>query len=417
MILAHSKRLIAHLDMNSFFASVEQQACRAYRGRPLGVCAYLGKHSCIIAPSIEAKRYGIKVGTTINEAKRRVPGMIFVQVDPPKYRSVISGVFGILHELTDCVEHYSIDEAFLDLTGWYSDDLAVIEPFLKVKQRIRTEIGDWLKCSIGVAPTRILAKMASDHQKPDGFTMVSHASIHSFLADHKLTDICGIGEKNRRKLYRLGIFTILDFLNYSSENLIRLCGREIYFLQMGLQGFECSPIHSIPAEAPKSVGHSYCVPRTVNQQGNGLAVFMKLIEKAGRRMRDLKRQAGSVTVVCNSETASYRFGEPVSDSFSLMDAALNTLSQVWNGQDDVSFFAVTLHELSPLRSQGVLLTPQASQQDLQKKERLSQAMDRVRHRYGDESILFGPMSKLTHEAPDRIGFRKVDGIEIVNTLL
>lgn len=435
MILAKSERLIAHLDMNSFFASVEQQARREFRGRPLGVCAYLGKHGCIIAPSIEAKKCGIKIGTTVAEAKRRVPNMAFVQADPTKYRNVISRVFGMLHEMTDCVEHYSIDEAFMDLTGWYSNELAVIQPFLNVKQRIRKEVGDWLKCSIGIAPTRILAKMASDHQKPDGFTMVSHSSTQTFLAEHKLTDVCGIGEKNRRRLYKLGIFTVLDFINYPSENLIRLCGRDLYFLQMGLQGFECSAIQGIPAEAPKSVGHSYSVPQKVNQDGNVLPVFMKLVEKAGKRMRDLKRQAGSVTVTISfnkakvstpadpvfflrrfeSDGTYHRFAEPTSDSFSLMEASLGVLNQLWDGKREVSFLAVTFNELTPVSSQGVIDYRGTSWKDPQKKERLSQAMDQVRDRYGNEAILFGPMSKLKNEMPDRIGFRKVEGVEVVTT--
>jgi DNA polymerase-4 len=182
MILLPSNHLIAHLDMNAFFASVEQQANRTLRDRPLGVCSYLGKHSCILAASISAKKLGVRTGMTIEMARQRIPDMRFLQADPVKYRSVSARVFNILRELSDCVEPYSIDEAFVDFTGWYPDELSLIEPLLHVKRRIREEIGASLTCSIGVAPTKALAKLASDHQKPDGFTMVSRASARSFVA-------------------------------------------------------------------------------------------------------------------------------------------------------------------------------------------------------------------------------------------
>lgn len=436
MILAKSNRLIGHLDMNSFFATVEQQSKRALRGRPLGVCAYLGKHGCIIAPSIEAKKLGIKIGMSVQEARFKVPSMAFVQADPTKYRSVISRVFGFLHELTDRVEHYSIDEAFLDFTGWFKDDLALIQPLLTVKQRIHREIGDWLHCSIGVAPTRLLAKMASDHQKPNGFTMVSHASSEAFLAQHKLTDVCGIGERNKRRLYRLGVYTILDLIRYPSENLIRLCGRDLYFLQIGLQGFETRRVENGRAEAPKSVGHSYSVPRKVNAEGNILSVFMKLVEKAGRRMRELNLCANAVSVAVSfhaakistqaepvfflrrfdSEHGSHRFMEPTADSFTLMEGALGLLNELWDGTRDVSFLAVTFFDLTVPQAQTAIDLGTNAWHDPQKKTRLTLAMDKVRDKYGNGSIMFGQIAKLTDEAPDRIGFRKVEGVEVPTSL-
>ena len=113
--------LIAHLDMNSYFASVEQQANPFLRGRAVGVCAYLHPHGCVIAASVEAKKGGMKVGMRVEEARRIVPSAVFIQNDPAKYRAVTSRLFSLLDELSDRVEYYSIDEAFLDLTGWCRD--------------------------------------------------------------------------------------------------------------------------------------------------------------------------------------------------------------------------------------------------------------------------------------------------------
>ncbi len=429
MNLPRSERLIVHLDMNSFFATVEQQANPSLRGKPLGVCAYLGKHSCIIAPSREAKRLGVRVGMSVAEAKQRIPSMAFVQADPPKYRSVIGRVFTMLHELTDTVEHYSIDEAFMDCTGWYPNDLALIEPLLRIKQRIRTEIGDALTCSIGVAPTRILAKLASDYHKPDGFTMVSHASLRAFLAEHKLTDISGIAERNRRKLARLGIFTVLDLLDHPPEQLLRLYGKPFFLLQAGLLGLACDSITQFRNTIPKSVGHSYCVPKRVSDAGQLLAVFMKLVEKAGRRLRGLQRHAGAVVVTVGSSSAAppsgpfythrkdYRsaqqaFGEPVSDAFTLLSASIAALHTIWNGEEALSFLAITCIDLSPWTKQHTarLQTANPSQD---KRLRVSQALDQVHAKYGSEALVFGEVLKAAGAAPDRIGFRKTEGIDIL----
>ncbi|MFZ2804712.1 MAG: DNA polymerase IV, partial [Patescibacteria group bacterium] len=230
MLPPRSNKLIVHLDMNSYFASVEQQANHTLRGKPLGVCAYLHKHGCVIAASIEAKRMGMKVGMSVEEAQLKVPGAVFVENDPAKYRAVTSRVFGILHELTDHVEHYSIDEAFLDLTGWYRDPAEAAWAMTKVRARIRDEVGDWLRCSIGIAPTRFLAKTASDLEKPNGLVVIDHENLDSILARLDLEDVCGIGPRIRKRLNRLGIETLLDVKRYPIGNLMQAFGKYGLFL-------------------------------------------------------------------------------------------------------------------------------------------------------------------------------------------
>ncbi|MCR4306893.1 MAG: DNA polymerase IV, partial [Candidatus Yonathbacteria bacterium] len=182
MHFSRSEKLIAHVDMNSYFASVEQQANPTLRGKPLGVCAYLHPYGCVIAASVEAKKLGMKVGMTMTEAKQAVPNAVFVQNDPPKYRAVTSRIFSILHAFTDRMEHYSIDEAFLDLTGWYRDAAEASFALSIAKRRITEEVGDWLRCSVGIAPTRFLAKTASDLKKPDGLTIITHDNLDDVLS-------------------------------------------------------------------------------------------------------------------------------------------------------------------------------------------------------------------------------------------
>ncbi|MBI5654862.1 DNA polymerase IV [Candidatus Uhrbacteria bacterium] len=444
MSLKLSTSLIAHVDMNSYFASVEQQANPTLRGRPLGVCAYLHKKGCVIAASIEAKRLGMKVGMSVEEAKLKVPSAVFVQNDPPKYRAVTSRVFSILHELTDCVEHYSIDEAFLDLTGWYRDPAEAAWALIRARWRIRDEVGDWLRCSIGIAPTRFLAKTASDLEKPNGLVVIDKDNLDEILSKLDLEDVCGIGPRIRRRLEKIGIRTLLELKKYPVGNLMRAFGKNGFYLWSKVNGFEVENVTPFDgAPAPKSVGHSYCVPDRVNKEGKVLATLIKLTERAGRRMRALDLLAGSIYVSVglrqdygfrsqfdSVHDAFWRpgageggtlytlFEEPASDSFSLVGAATELLRELWHGEC-VNFLAVTLTNLAPPSGQRRLsnvgarhASPLPWDRRTDRKRLASTAADQIRDRYGDEAIMFGQMLGLGDEAPDRIGFRKVEGVEI-----
>lgn len=432
MLPPPSDKLIVHVDMNSYFASVEQQANPFLRGKPLGVCAYLHNHGCVIAASIEAKRLGMKVGMSVEDAREAVPGAVFVQNDPAKYRAITSRVFGVLHELTDRVEHYSIDEAFLDLTGWYRDAAEAAWALTRVRRRIRDEIGDWLRCSIGIAPTRFLAKTASDMKKPNGLVIIDRENLDAMLGQLDLEDVCGIGPRIRRRLERLGIRTLLDVKLYPVGNLMRVFGKYGLFLWCKLHAMEFEKLTD-PDALPKSVGHSYCVPQRVNRERKVLPTLMKLTERAGRRMRRLDLSANAVSVAVGFRapgfaspngpfwqplageggSVSMRLGEPARDSFTLVSAACDLLREIWKGQS-VNFLAVTLHDLSLPNGQarldeggGHFFTAR------DRRRRASAAADLVRDKYGDGAILLGEMMRLTDdEAPDRIGFRKTEGVDV-----
>ncbi|MBU1034763.1 DNA polymerase IV [Patescibacteria group bacterium] len=442
-----SNKLIAHLDMNSYFASVEQQANPFLRGKPIGVCAYLHQSGCVIAASIEAKKLGMKVGMTVEEARCRVPSAEFVENDPAKYRAVTSRVFSILHELTDCVEHYSIDEAFLDLTGWYRDAAEAAWALTRVRQRIKSEVGEWLRCSIGIAPTRFLAKTASDFEKPEGLTVIDPDNLDEILSQLDLEDVCGIGPRIRRRLERAGIMTLMELKKYPVANLMRLFGKNGFFLWCKVNGMECekvlSPQYLVRSPQPKSIGHSYCVPERVNRDGKVVAVLTRLTERAGRRMRREGLLAGRVSVAVNVlRPGSYvlgqgmrpsmrptqdpgprtqdfysdflHFSEPASDSFTLVGTACSLLQKIWHGER-VNFLAVTLSDFSTPSLQKILplkIRGTEGGYEINRRRLISDAVDLVRDRYGDEAIMFGSMMGISHEAPDRIGFRKTDGVDI-----
>ncbi|MBI4139105.1 DNA polymerase IV [Candidatus Uhrbacteria bacterium] len=423
--------------MNSYFASVEQQANPTLRGKPLGVCAYLHKHGCVIAASIEAKKLGMKVGMTMAESRKICPSAVFVQNDPPKYRAVTSRVFSILHELTDRVEHYSIDEAFLDLTGWYRDPAEAAWALMRARWRIANEVGEWLRCSIGIAPTRFLAKTASDFEKPNGFTVIDQDNLDEILSQLDLEDVCGIGPRIRRRLERTGIRTLLELKRYPVANLMRLFGKYGFFLWCKLHGMEFEKVQTAEELPPKSIGHSYCVPDRVTREGKVMAVLTRLTERAGRRMRQQGLLAGTVSVVVGfrgmfqNKTIGFstpisdgvsdflHLSEPAQDSFTLVGAACDLLREMWQGER-VNFLAVTFSNLTPPSQQHRLPLSHSlirANERISKTERqksISNAVDLVRDRYGDEAIMLGAMFGSEGEAPDRIGFRKTEGVEILS---
>jgi len=437
MLPPPSNKLIAHVDMNSFFASVEQQANPFLRGRPLGVCAYLHRYGCVIAASIEAKRAGMRVGMTVEEAKEKVPSAVFVQNDPPKYRAVSSRLFSLLAEVTDRVEVYSIDEAFLDLTQWYRDPAEAAWVLTRIRHRIADEIGDWLRCSIGIAPTRFLAKTASDLEKPNGLFVIDRENLDEILATLDLEDVCGIGPRIRRRLERAGFKTLLAVKRAPPANLMGLFGKYGLYLWCRLHAMEFERVSTQDELPPKSIGHSYCVPRRVNREGKVLAVLVRLTERAVRRMRREGLYANTVSVSVGFRTATgprptgpfwnpirdgdgggfefLHLDEPAQDSFTLVATACALLERMWEGQE-VNFLAVTLSDFSTPNGQQrfSVITDRALdrlQDPKRERQRLvSDAVDLVRDRYGDEAIMLGSMFNLGDEAPDRIGFRKVDGV-------
>ncbi|MFH1620755.1 MAG: DNA polymerase IV [Patescibacteria group bacterium] len=423
-----SNRLIAHVDMNSYFASVEQQANPHLRGRPLGVCAYLHRHGCVIAASIEAKRMGMKVGMTMEDALAVCPSAVFVQNDPPKYRAVTSRVFSILHKLTDRVEYYSIDEAFLDLTGWYRDAAEAAWSLTRARRRMSVEVGEWLRCSIGIAPTKFLAKTASDMEKPNGLVIIDYENLDLVLSRLELDGVCGIGPRIKRRLERLGIKSLLDIKRYPVGNLMRAFGKSGLYLWCKMHGMEFESVAASECAAPpKTIGHSYCVPDHVNRDGNVFSVFIKLVERASRRLRKygLLAKTVSVSVGFRFDTRSFEHGaydfkhldEPAADSFTFTDTACNILRELWQPPQRVNFLAVTLSDFSVPTGQmnffvGAQHAVSLSGQNPDRRCLASSAADLVRDRYGDEAIMFGSMLGVEIHAPDRIGFRKTGELEL-----
>jgi len=214
---------VLFVDMNSFFASCEQQTNYWLRNRPVGVCVYTGKFGCIIAPSIEAKKRGIKTGMRLNEAISICPELVPLETNPARYRDFHVKIINVLKKYSNDVIPKSIDEAIVSLNNYelvHKDPVAVAK---QIKLDITNEVGDWLKCSIGIAPNAFLAKLASDIQKPNGLTIITPENIDSVLSKMRLKDLPGIASGMAERLQKGGINTPLELRHASPQRLKIIC--------------------------------------------------------------------------------------------------------------------------------------------------------------------------------------------------
>ena len=213
--------MIMHIDLNSAFATTEQQAHPHLRGIPMGVTNRLSKECCVIAASYEAKALGIKVGMRRSEAVAICPNFIMLETDAPKYHKVYEKLVIIMRDYSPKIKMKSIDEGIIDFHG--------LEPVLKgrsledigyeIKQRVRDDIGDWMKINVGIAPNRFLAKEAAGWHKPNGLDVIDHTNMLDYYADRKLTDLSGIADRNAARLNAYNIYTPLQFFHAKEQVL------------------------------------------------------------------------------------------------------------------------------------------------------------------------------------------------------
>ncbi len=395
---------ILHIDMNSYFASVEQQANPFYRGKPLGVCAYLSPNGCIIASSKEAKKVGIKTGCLVSEAKKLYPKVILVENEPAKYRSTTEKIFSILSDYTEQIEPYSIDEAFLDLTGYIKSWEQGEKIIWEIKRRIKKEIGEWLTSSCGLSWTRFLAKFGSDICEKDSYLIIdSQTKAEDIFQRVKITEAWGIKERTERRLNKLGIYTLLDLKKFPVGNIMQAMGKPGYYLWANANGIEIEGVRTEEEILPKSIGHSYCIPRQTNDLKYLSSILMKLCEKTGRRLREAGLEAQGI---CSGYSLKYGGGffksqktaETLFTTEEIFNAAYKLILQN-KPPSKVYMLAVSVTRLKPFSGQlNLFFKP--------KYRNLSQALDKINNKFGEYTVFSGRMWGIDDQAHDRIGFRK-----------
>lgn len=300
-------RTIFLIDMNSYFATCEQQANPLLRGKPIGVGGSNLKRTVVTACSYEAKRYGVKNGMSVPEARQLCPHLLMVVGEPERYTHTTMKFLKIFQDYSPLLEIFSIDEAFLDVTETRERFGGEIAMAREIKRRIQEEIGEMFTCSIGISYNKSLAKLAAGQMKPDGLVMVKkHLDLddlvrfyaelgetkgrllaaQDLLNQVKLTDLCGIGEKIAAHLLNMGIASVRELAGTPPHRLRKHFGVYGLFLHALANGEDQTPVVPYWEEDPyRSMGHHYTIPRDVTSREELEPLLLKLSEKAGRRLR------------------------------------------------------------------------------------------------------------------------------------
>lgn len=288
-------RVILHIDFDSFFASCEQQFDPDLRGKSVGVTATNGR-TCIIAASREAKRLGIKSPSRTWEAIKIVPNIIYVPAQFERYWGITQKFLNICKDYSPSVELFSLDEVFIDITKTehlFGDRYKVIKI---IKSRIREEIGEYITVSAGLSYNKLLAKLGSGLNKPDGFAQIWPEDVERVYSEIELTDLCGIGERVKKRLNKIGVHTPLDLRKTSVDILVReFKDSEGNFLSsLGLAQDDRPVIPYYLAEATKSVGRNYCIPQNTYDKRAILQHIYELCEEVGIKLRRLNKKGRTV---------------------------------------------------------------------------------------------------------------------------
>lgn len=381
--------------MNSFFASVEQAHRPDLQGKPLIVAADpagnpKGRRSIVAAASYEAKRFGIKSGMPLFEALQICPQAVIVGGNPLKYSYLSRRFYELLNFYSDRVEAYSIDEAFLDITHTHHLFKGVENLAFQLKERVKKELG--ITCSVGVAPNKLVAKMASDWQKPDGLSLVREEDLPEILWEKPVEEITGIGPKRKLKLARMGIKTIGDLAHISPANLRQAFGIVGEYLYNAAWGKDDQPVTPFPP-SPKSLSHSLTVEKNLKTSEEKEALLLHLTDELAFRLRQEGLKAGKVAVGLRFLNLSFKFNEatifpPTSNTRRLFVYALKALKNL-SARLPVRLVAVALSALQTSGGEQLSLFANDSRES-QKDE----AKDKIILRFGPEAIFYASFLKI-----------------------
>jgi DNA polymerase-4 len=361
---AASARTILHVDMDAFFASIEQLDQPGLRGKPVLV-GYDGPRGVVAAASYEAREFGCRSAQPMSIAKRRCPHAIIVPVRFERYREVSRKMFAIFDDFSPLVEPLSVDEAFLDLTGSHQLLGDGESAARALKKRIRSELG--LTASVGVAPNKFLAKLASDLKKPDGLVVVRAEDIDALLPSLPVTRLWGIGPATAARLKQVGIETIGDLRRHGAESLGLLLGSDVDRLVRLAHGLDDRPV--VADRESKSIGQEQTFGVDVTDPAEVRRVLFEQVEQVGHRLRKHDLQARTLTLkirygefetITRSRTleettdvtselwsaASTLFAQWAEASFRPVRLIGASVSQLNHGPDQMRLFADPLEERS-----------------------------------------------------------------------
>jgi DNA polymerase IV len=411
------------LDLNSYFAAVEQELRPELRGRPVAVVPLLADTTCCIAASYEAKGYGVRTGTRVGEAKRLCPGIALVEAHHEIYVEYHHRIVEAVESCIPVTSVMSIDEMACRLMGRERPLLAALELAREIKAAVRRGAGATLRCSIGLAPNRYLAKVASDMEKPDGLVALTPDLLPAALATLQLRDLPGVGARMEKRLREQGIRTIAQLLALDRERLqIAWGGIGGEKLWDWLRGEDYGDAE---LEYQKSIGHSHVLSPELRTPEGAYSVANKLLHKSAIRLRKARLWASNMTVTLRftalrsasaTRHSSGIYQEPWAQSSSLVECQDNQtliegLQSIWRrcpsgaAYQKPFYVGVSLHNLVPDHLHTLDLFSGLGEE--QRRTRLTAAMDRMNDKYGTNTLCFASMLLAGAAAPTRIAFSSI----------
>ena len=414
------------VDMNSYFASVEQDARPELRGCPVAVVPMMADTTCCIAASYEAKAHGVKTGTIVGEAKRMCPGLKLVEARHELYVTYHHRIVEAVESCLPVTAVLSIDEMACRLLGRERPLLQAMALGRQVKTRIRERVGPMIRSSVGLATNRYLAKVASDMEKPDGLVALTPDILPEALRQIELRDLPGIGPRMEKRLNAKGITTMEQLLaldgERSGEVWGSVLGERLWHWLHG-EDFEMDE-----AAAPKSMSHQHVLGPDMRTPEAAWAVAHKLLHKVAMRLRagglwassiglaigfagprGEKKQVSNFGVPARGWKAELRLSE-CQDNLTLIAA----LSRLWESRptgkdyDRPNFIGVHLNGLVPDRLHSLNLFEGSEQE--QSRARLVTAMDAINNKYGLSTLAPATMLTAFKAAPTRIAFHTIPEI-------
>lgn len=404
-------KVFFHIDFNSYFATVEQQANPRLRGKPIGVTGGDRMERTVLgAVSVEAKAKGVKTGMTYADARVLCPDIMLVRGDSDKYLECTKRFLNILKNVSPWVEVFSIDEVFLELPAsslqltagqnLFSNQRKLFELGEYVKSEIKQQVGEWVRCSVGISYNKRMAKFAGSMVKPDGLTIIADSEAAMRLLDQvELDEICGIGSRIKQRLHMMGVTSFTALREVPLPNLLasfKSYGKILYDMARGLDATVVVPFYE--KEEVKSVGHRHTLSRDVGSEIEIKQQFLKLSEMVARRLR-AKNLVGKTVMVWyraafdrqyKELTGQIFYGEGMQttiaytdDGLAIYKAAWRVFYQIWRGER-VRMVGVSVSNLKPIKPENLSLLPEMNRNKV-----ITGALDNINDRFGEFTLQRG----------------------------
>ena len=403
-----------YLDLNSYFASVEQQLQPKLRNKPIAIVPTITDATCAIAASYEAKSYGIKTGTMIYEAKRLCPKLICIQANHENYVTYH-------HKIIEEIDKYipieiiaSIDEVACRLMGTQHQENEARKLAIMIKKGIQKNIGKYIRCSIGIAPNRFLAKTASNLEKPDGLQVLYNTDVPERIKHFKLSDLTGIGKAMENRLIKSGILSIKELYEISPKHMRKIWGNvqgeKFWYMLRGVEIAETKTTR-------KTIGHSHVLEPKWRPKELAEKVMHRLLLKAASRLRRMEYYSSQMILSFKTEEGIKLSGRRNFYRTSNNNKLLKEVIKIWkylNKQKKirrVKKISVTLYNLQKKTDIHPELFDKIDENNLSKIkrfERLSITMDTINARFGRDSITQGSLpNNIKNFSGTRIAFTRI----------